>query len=315
MAARDIYEAGFDEENGKAINANECPECSESIITDGGEIRCGACGLIVNEYWFDHSNERYSARLGHGDGERTGAPLTPARHDRGISSEIGRWVDGKGNSLPHSKRQKFGRLRTQNNRGRWRSRAERNLSHGFGEITRISGALDLPRSIRDRACTLFRTAQRESLLLGRSIEAVATASVYAACRSGGCLRTIDDLLSVTECSRSGLLNAYRVLNEKLGVASVPTNIGDYVSKFASSCSVPGRVHERARELATIAEETGIANGRKPSGVAAACLYTAGRECGVRLTQTELSETANVSEITIRERHYELLDEVSDAETM
>ena len=132
----------------------------------------------------------------------------------------------------------------------------------------------------------------------------------SACRSGGCLRTIDELDEVAQCSRSGLQNAYRVLNEALGVAAKPARLGDFISRYASTCSVPNQVHERAQEFAVVAEETGIANGRKPSGIAAACLYAAGKECGLDLTQCELAAVANVSAVTIRERYYEMMDEQS-----
>jgi transcription initiation factor TFIIB len=69
-------------------------------------------------------------------------------------------------------------MRREQTRGRWQSKAERNLAHGLGEVRRLASALELSESIRDQACQLFRSAQSEDLLRGRSIEAIAAASVY-----------------------------------------------------------------------------------------------------------------------------------------
>jgi transcription initiation factor TFIIB len=73
-------------------------------------------------------------------------------------------------------------MRREQTRGRWRSKAERNLTHGLGEVRRLASALELSDSVRDQACQLFRSAQNEDLLRDRSIEAMAAAGVYRAYR-------------------------------------------------------------------------------------------------------------------------------------
>jgi transcription initiation factor TFIIIB Brf1 subunit/transcription initiation factor TFIIB len=70
--------------------------------------------------------------------ERTGAPLTAARHDRGLSTEIGHGTDARGNELSGQKRRLLARMRREQTRGRWRSKAERNLAHGLSEVHRLA---------------------------------------------------------------------------------------------------------------------------------------------------------------------------------
>ena len=89
-------------------------------------------------------------------------------------------------------------MRREQTRGRVQSKAERNPAHGLGDVRRISSALELSESIRNQAWQLFRSAQTEDLLRGRSIEAMAAASFYGACRCNGRPRTLDD---VTESAR------------------------------------------------------------------------------------------------------------------
>ena len=89
-------------------------------------------------------------------------------------------------------------MRREQTRGRWRSKAERNLAHGLGEVRRLASVLELSDSVRDQACQLFQGAQNEDLLHGRSIEDIATASVYRACqyyRHPFLLEDVDEPLS------------------------------------------------------------------------------------------------------------------------
>ncbi|MDY6765911.1 MAG: TRAM domain-containing protein, partial [Candidatus Nanohaloarchaea archaeon] len=62
---------------------------------------------------------------GEEDPRRTGSPRTVARHDDGLSTEIGRSTEGTGRALSGRKRGQLGRLRREHRRARFRSKAER----------------------------------------------------------------------------------------------------------------------------------------------------------------------------------------------
>lgn len=309
MSLRDVYENGFDEECGKELSAEACPECSGDLATEGGEVSCTECGLVVDEYRFDHGPRRTfpdDVR----NREQTGPPLTNARHDRGLSSEIGFGSDARGDELSSRKRRQLGRLRTQHNRARWGSKAERNLATACSEIARMTSALDLPRSVREEASVLFRRAQNEDLILGRSIETVAAGCVYAACRVRGIARPIEEVAAVAKCTEDKVTLGFRLLNVEFGLETQIVAVGRRIPRLASECGASTAVERRATELAALAEESGIANGRNPAGVAAACLYLASQETGTGLTQAELAAVANVTTLTLRNRYYELQELVA-----
>ncbi len=94
MATRDIYETGFDKDVRTESSANQCPECDGWVMTNAAETVCKDCGLIIDEQRIDHGPEwrEYDEEC-----ERTGAPLTAVRHDRGLSTELGRGTDSSGN--------------------------------------------------------------------------------------------------------------------------------------------------------------------------------------------------------------------------
>ncbi|WP_136591330.1 transcription initiation factor IIB [Salinigranum halophilum] len=307
MATRDIYETGFDEDVRAESSATQCPECDGRVTTNAFETVCEDCGLVIDEQRIDHGPEwrAYDDE----EYERTGAPLTAARHDRGLSTEIGRGTDAKGNELSGKKRRRLARMRREQTRGRWRSKAERNLAHGMGEVRRLASALELSNSVRDQACQLFRNAQNEDLLRGRSIEAIAAASVYGACRCNGLSRLVDDVSEVARVAESRVTNSYKTLNEELGLPAEPVSPSMFVPRLASDLECPDEIRQRARTLAEQAEERGVTTGVHPAGFAAACLYKAGREEGRWLTQRDVAESGDVTPTTVR-THHETLNELA-----
>jgi transcription initiation factor TFIIB len=307
MAIRDIYETSFDEDVQTESNANQCPECDGRVTTNAVETICEDCGLVIDEQRIDRGPEWRTHDQD--QRKRTGAPLTTARHDRGLSTEIGRRKDANGNELSGQKRQRLSRMRREQNRGRFQSKAERNLAHGLGEVRRIASALELTDSVRDQACQLFRSAQNEDLLRGRSIEAIAAASVHGACRCNGHTRLLDDVVDTARIEQSRVANAYKTLNTELGLPTQPVHPSEYIPRLASELDVPAYIRQRARRLAEQSESSGAASGVKPSGFAAACLYKAGREEGRWLTQAEVAEVASVTATTIRS-HRDTLNELA-----
>jgi transcription initiation factor TFIIB len=305
MASRDIYERTFDEDV-QQNDHNTCPECDGRVTTNAHETVCNDCGLVVEDEAIDHGPEW--RRFDTDERERTGAPLTAARHDRGLSTEIGRGADANGNDLSGQKRRRLCRMRRHQSRGRFRSKAERNLAHGLGEVRRIVSALDLSESLRDQACQLFRSAQKEDLLRGRSIEAMAAASVYGACRCTGRPQPFDDVTDSARVEHSRVTNAYKTLNTELGLPTQPVPPSAFVPRLASELDLSNHIRQRARQWAAAAESAGVTTGVQPSGFAAACLYKAGRENGRWLIQSDVADVADVSPVTVR-THRDTLNEL------
>ncbi|WP_435349217.1 transcription initiation factor IIB [Haloarchaeobius sp. HRN-SO-5] len=307
MPISDIYPTTFDEDVPVDRRTNTCPECDGRITRNGGESVCTACGLIVDEDRLDRGPEWRSHDRA--ERKRTGAPLTAARHDRGLSTEIGYGRDANGTNISTRKRRQLSRIRREHSRGRCGSKAERNLMHGFTEVRRITGALGFADSMRDQGCALFRSAQSENLLLGRSIEGVAAACVYATARCNGLPRTLDDVAGPAKVARSRIERSYRVLNVELGLPAKPVTPSEFVPRLASDLGVPDHFRRRARDLAREAEAAGVTNGVQPSGFAAACLYKAGAPANW-VTQQEVAAAANTSAATVR-AHRDRLDELVD----
>jgi transcription initiation factor TFIIB len=308
MATREIYAQTFDEDV-SSDRTPTCAECGGQVRTNSIETACEDCGLIIDEQPIDHGPD-WRNPTDHPDSQkRVGPPRTVARHDNGLSTEIGRWRDGNGNQLAGSKRSRLSRMRREHSRSQFGSKTERNLAYGLGEVRRIASALGLSESIRNQACQLFRSAQNEDLLCGRSIEAIAAGSVYGACRCNGLGRTIEEIAALARVNQQRVMNAYKVLNKELGLPTQPIRPSGFVPRLASELGVSDQLRHRAQRLAVESERVDKTVGVRPSGFAAACLYKAGQECGQLLTQREVADAANVTPRTVGS-HQNTINETS-----
>ena len=269
-----------------------CPECAGSLRTEQIETVCTSCGLVVAEDPLDRGPEWRNFDDGP-DRKRTGAPLSRSRHDRGLSTEIGRSTRVKGR-----KRRRLTRMRREHNRAKVGSTADRNQIYGFTEIRRIVGALSLPTDIRDQACVLFESAQNEDLLPGRSLEGFAAAAVYAVCRTNRLARTIDEVVDISKATQNEFQTAYDAMNRELGLQTGPIDPAEYLPRFATELDLGVDVESAAKAL--VAENmAGAVSGRNPSGVAAAALYAESTDNPNGPTQAEAAEVAGVTPVTLR----------------
>ena len=288
-----------------------CPECGGNLVSDEerAETVCADCGLVVEEDEIDRGPEWRAFDAKEKDEKsRVGAPTTKMMHDEGLSTNIG-WQDkdAYGQALSSRQRQKMQRLRTWNERFRTRDSKERNLKQALGEIDRMASALGLPNNVRETASVIYRRALDEDLLPGRSIEGVATASLYAAARQAGTPRSLDEITTVSRVDKDEIARTYRYVVRELNLEIKPADPVSYVPRFASELELSDEAERRARGLLETAKSEGIHSGKSPVGLAAAAVYAAALLTNEKVTQNEVSQVANISEVTIRNRYHELLE--------
>lgn len=287
-----------------------CPECdSTNIVTDQGERICEDCGLVLDDTQIDRGPEwRAFNSSERKERSRVGAPTTQTRHDKGLTTQID-WKnkDASGHSLNSRKREQMHRLRKWQERIRTQDASERNLRFALSETDRMASALGVPRSVREIASVIYRRALNEDLIRGRSIEGVATACLYAACRQEGIPRTLDEVTEVSRVEQKEIGRTYRYVAEELGLEIQPTDPKEYLPRFASELNLSEKTIAQAREVVDTAAEQGYLSGRSPSGFAAAAIYVAGLLCNEQKTQHEIADVANVTEVTIRDRYQEQIE--------
>jgi transcription initiation factor TFIIB len=270
------------------------------------ELICEDCGLVIEESIIDQGPEWRTF-----DGEssskrsRAGAPSSAMLHDKGLSTEIG-WKnkDTYGKAIPTRNRAQLYRLRKWQRRIRVSNATERNLSLALGAMDHLSGAMELPKSVRDTAAMLYRRAVNRNLVRGRSIEGVVAASIYSACRQCNIPRTLDEISEKSGVGRKDIGRIYRFISRELSVRLLPAHPQDYIQRFATELKLKSTTLARANEILKEAVKLELTSGRGPTGVAAAAIYVASLMTGEKRTQREVAEVAGVTEVTIRNRYKE-----------
>ena len=310
-------ETGTRERAGTTERAQEtgeevaCPECGGNLVSDEsrGETVCAECALVVEADEIDPGPEWRAFDSKEKDQKsRVGAPTTEMMHDKGLSTNIG-WQDkdAYGNALSSRQREKMQRLRTWNERFRTKDSKDRNLKQALGEIDRMASALGLPDNVRETASVIYRRALDEGLLPGRSIEGVATAALYGAARQAGNPRSLDEIKRVCRVDKTEVARTYRYVMRELNLEVKPADPENYVARFTSELEVSEEVERRTRKLLHNAKQQGVHSGKSPVGLAAAGIYAAALLVNEGITQAEVGDVADVSEVTIRNRYKELLD--------
>ena len=305
----DERETVTEDVSGAETESESCPECDGDIV--GGERQeriCADCGLVVESQRIDAGPEWRAFDAAERDRKsRVGSPTTNTLHDKGLSTTIGfDTTDAYGNTLDGRKRRQLHRLRTWNRRSRTEDSKDRNLRHALGEIDRMASALGLPDPVRETASVIYRRALDSDLLRGRSIEGMSTAALYAAARLERVARSIDEMETVSRVESLEIKRAYRYIDRELGLETPPAHPSEYVGRFASELDCAESTERLARDLIGTVVEEGVHSGKSPVGIAASALYAAGRLSDERLTQAAVSEAANVSKVTIRNRYREVL---------
>jgi len=131
--------------------------------------------------------------------------------------------------------------------------------------------------------------------------------VYAAARQAGIPRSLDEVSAVSRVDDMEFKRTYRYIVRELSLEVQPADPTDYVPRFSADLDLSEESKRRARELLEAGKLEGVHSGKSPVGLAAAAIYAAALLTNEKLTQSQVSEVTDVSEVTIRNRYKELLE--------
>lgn len=184
----------------------------------------------------------------------------------------------------------------------------RNVDFALNEIERLCDALNLSKPVQTIAESLYRQVLDADLLRGRSIEGVASAVVYIASRQAEDIRTLDEMARPSRVSQKQIGKIYRDIASELDIPLSPAQPADYIRRFVEEGGCDDydvdckRLRDTAMTIVGECRDRGLMSGRSPSGYAAASIYVVGRDLGAKVTQAELADYFDVSEVTIRKAY-------------
>lgn len=284
-----------------------CPNCgSPSLVRDAetGEVICTNCGFVLSD-----PTEQYAAPVPRRTEEgllesQSGPPGRFSAFDKNLSTIISR-AQASNRNLSADERLQLWRLRRTQLRASAGSSMARNLSRAMSQLRGLSGRLNLPEVVTERAALMYRRALNKGLVRGRPINGMVAASTYAACRLTDVPRSLSEIAKASGMSRKLLAHYYRALVRSLDVTMAIEDPLKRVSKIASRAGADSQTEMLAGKILREAIRLRVNVGKDPDGLAAAALDLAARIRGSMVMQRDLAKAAGVSEVTIRSRMRDL----------
>jgi transcription initiation factor TFIIB len=295
-----------------------CSACKSNsqIITDAesGEIVCGKCGQVISdkiqEVQPEWRNFALSSDGSSNDRSRIGMSTSLARHDMGLSTVIGRTDrDASGQKLDAAMRSTMERLRTWDTRTKVQTPTDRSLKQAFSQLDVLKDKLGLPDAVVEKAAYIYRKAQERHLVRGRTVSGILAAAVYIACREMGISRTLKDMSAHSDVKLKEVARSYRLLYLELDLKIPVVNPTKYIARVANRASLSEKTKRQAAEIMDNVTKREISTGKDPMGLAAAVLYVSCIKTGENRTQSSISEAAEVTEVTLRSRYKDLVNQL------
>lgn len=294
------------------FSSNSCVICGKPLIGDlyKGEIVCPACGVVAVEEVADQGPEWKAMDLEEKEKRvRVGSPRTYSLHDFGLSTEISSDMhDSHGRSLDPFMRMSVGRMKKWQSRIRTSSSQERSLSNVLSRISELSSILTLPKMVTETAAHIYRLAAKNRTAKSKSIMGMTAASVYLACRKCSVGRTLKEVARGADLDKRVVAKYYRLVLREVEKSYVPPpSVQRYISKMVNTAKINPKIERLALHLASKTGSTKISSGKAPAGLAASYVYVASVLVSGRVPQREIAEVAEVTEVTVRNRCREILE--------
>lgn len=293
--------------------------CSQSVLAtdhDRGEIFCEGCGLVIVEKLVDNIHDKHTfSKQQYLDRTRVEGESKLSFHDMGLSTKISlSSKDAEGRFIPSKTKQRFRRLRTWDSRSKSRGR-ERSMITAFTYLNTITSKLGLPEATTEKAAYLYRKAAEKKLIRGRTIKAMISASLYAACRESETPRSLDDFAKAANIRRTMLSSSYRHLFRNLELESIPHDPKNDVNRISTAVNANEQSKRLAYKILDLAKKYSLITGKKPLGIAGAAVYLAVAINNQKVTYSQLSKNTHVSAVTMRKMVRYLVKNIDDLDEL
>lgn len=282
-----------------------CPGCGDkTLIRDSqtGEIACTLCGMVLEEElelsdkqeWRAYTQEEWEKR-------------SRAAPKLGQSTQIGDEYGSRGiRKFPSSKMK---RLKKQDYRTRIDAKTK-HLNRAKNELDRLSDKLHIPKHIRELSKQLYQQVLDKNAVRGRTVEAVAAAVLYLACRKSFIPRKLSRFAQHSPFDKKEITRIYRFLLRKLDIKISRPGYPQALESVLGMLQVSEKTRRKSFEILTEVQKRKIVAGKNPWGIAAAVTYIACEITNEKITQIEIAYVADVTDVTIRNRYPEIKEKLN-----
>jgi transcription initiation factor TFIIB len=278
-----------------------------------GEVICISCGAVISDKitetrpeWSVYGTNELNSR------SRVGMPISLAIHDLGLSTVIGKNnKDFSGKTIVDtSTLVVIERIRTWDYRTQTRSSKGQSRKYAFRQLNSLKEKLALPSPVLEKAAYIYRKAQQNDIIRGRTRTGAMAACVYIACREAIIPRAFDEVAEVSNIRRKEMWKAYRAIVSELDLKVPLIDPVRCLVKLANKMGVSEKVKRYGINYMKQVIDSNISAGRDPMGLAATVLYISCQNFGnVDKSQKYFADTAGISDVTVRNRRQELRSKI------
>ncbi|OMP12777.1 Transcription factor TFIIB [Corchorus olitorius] len=273
------------------VFCSDCKRETEAILdTRQGDTICTECSLVLESHHIDESSEwrifADSDDNGKYDRERVGSKQNILLDQANLQTFASNPNPKKGGGGPF-----VGSLNSLNQL----SNSDKGLTEGFKMIENMGDNLGLVRTIKDRACEIFKNVENNKSCRGRNLKATVAAALYISCKEIKLSRTLKEISTV---AMKDINRAVEVIKKTMEVEKCGSlQPRELVRRFCSKLNMNNQAIKAVQEAVLEAEELDIR--RNPKSVLAAIIYMIDQVSGAARSFKEIAIVAEVAENTVK----------------
>jgi len=305
---RDRLKNGHEEFLNKRNERNELIKCCDnpSFEQKGGEIVCINCGVVIGKNLVENERRAYTMeeiekRRRTEPRWREFGPRTMLSNNKKDSN--GKLIGARGKTL-------FSRLsKIQNSLV---SSIERNFWEAKPKLKILCSKMNIPEYIKETAWKIYIMVAKKRLTMGRSIEGFVGAALYSAIRIHEFPRLLEEICEISMTPRRTVHKSLSLIVREIlpimGFKYNPIRAEHLIFKFCNDLGLPMKTQKKALHILIKASRNGLfRSGKDPKGLAGSAIYMAAKKTKDHKTQTEISEAAKITEVTLRSRIKDIED--------
>ncbi|KAG5420457.1 BRF1 [Candida metapsilosis] len=182
---------------------------------------------------------------------------------------------------------------------------EQTITNGKRKIRQIAAALKIPDFIAEAAGEWFKLALTMNFVQGRRSNNVLATCLYVACRKEKTPHMLIDFSSRLQISVYSLGATFLKMVKALHITSLPlADPSLFIQHFVEKLDFKDKATKVARDATKLAQRMSadwIHEGRRPAGVAGACVLLAARMNNFRRSHSEIVAISHVGQETLQRR--------------
>ncbi|CCD23131.1 transcription factor TFIIIB subunit BRF1 NDAI_0B00970 [Naumovozyma dairenensis CBS 421] len=182
---------------------------------------------------------------------------------------------------------------------------ENTLNNARRKLRAVSHALSIPEYITDAAFQWYKLALAYNFVQGRRSQNVIASCLYVACRKEKTHHMLIDFSSRLQVSVYSIGATFLKMVKRLHISKLPlADPSLFIQHFAEKLDLGDKKIKVVKDAVKLAQRMShdwMFEGRRPAGIAGACVLLACRMNNLRRTHSEIVAVSHVAEETLQQR--------------